>query len=221
MKPRLEKEIPLQLRLALDRNRRPRVRPSSLEAANVPKEIAVRAGTGAADARAAGGHTAGIFPKANTRSLAGTTTRRPDVQPAAEAQQPFSQQAEPQSEESADVIVLPGESLAKYRLRAEHAKEPRPESVEAIDREEPHEHLVAAAEELEMADRIFSHRDGDSVEAEENSRSSSRNRKTEPDAKPSRHVRRSTHRIDTAPIYRGEDEFSARRLRRRRTCGSG
>ena len=141
------------------------------------------------------------FPESKYAQPGGNTTRQPDVQAATETPQLFSQQAEPPSEESTDVIVLPGESLAKYRLRTEHTREPHPEPEQAVDQEEPHEHLVAAAEELELADRIFSHRDGDSVQAEEEKLELVEHEQTEP-------FGGETANPAIAPIYRGEDEFS-------------
>jgi ribonuclease G len=87
--------------------------------------------------------------------------------PEAEAPRPVSYSPEVVTEEASDVIVLPGESLAKYRPRAEPSNEPRFEPAESLEDAEPHEHLAGEAEELEMADRIFSHREDDSVDAEE------------------------------------------------------
>ena len=80
-------------------------------------------------------------------------------------------------------------------------QEPQPEPEQAVDQEEPHEHLVAAAEELELADRIFSHRDGDSVQAEEEKLELVEQEQTEP-------FGGETANPAIAPIYRGEDEFS-------------
>jgi ribonuclease G len=98
------------------------------------------------------------------------------------------------SEAVAEVIILPGESLAKYRgkppvtARAPETFMPEPamdvfaedeteetelfvtpeaaepETEEAI---EDHEEIAAEADSLELADRIFSHRDSDSVIFEE------------------------------------------------------
>lgn len=87
--------------------------------------------------------------------------------PEAEAPKPVFSDTGAAAEETADVIVLPGESLAKYRPKTGQPGEPLLESAEGVVRPETHEHLAAEADELEMADRIFSHRDDDSIEAEE------------------------------------------------------
>jgi ribonuclease G len=116
--------------------------------------------------------------------------------PDAEAPRPVFHDAEAVAEEEvADVIVLPGESLAKYRPRAGQFNEPRFEPTESVEDAEPHEHLAAEAEELEMADRIFSHRDDDSVEVEEEKLESVEQDQAEP--------------LPIAPpMYRGEQKFS-------------
>jgi ribonuclease G len=136
--------------------------------------------------------------------------------PETEAPRPVFHSAEPVTEEASDVIVLPGESLAKYRSRPEQSNEPRFDPAESHEEAEPHEHLVAEAEELEMADRIFSHRDDDSVEAEEEKLESVEQDHAEDSpgvhspaaVEPVEVDPIDVNRMDATPIYRGEQEFS-------------
>ena len=66
------------------------------------------------------------------------------------------------TEEAEDVIILPGESLAKYRNKPTvHEFVPPPAKRESV-----HGEIEAEAEELELTDKVFAHRD-ESVEAEE------------------------------------------------------
>jgi ribonuclease G len=142
------------------------------------------------------------FPDSKYAQPGDNTARPSDVQPVAEAPpKPFSQQTETAAKSASDVIVLPGESLAKYRPRIEQAGERQSEPEETFEKAEPQEHLAAEAEELEMADRIFSHRDDDSGEAEEEKLESVEEDHAEP-SQSSQSV------ASVAPIYRGEDEFS-------------
>jgi len=121
----------------------------------------------------------------------------PQVVPPREAEppRPVFHGAEAMAEEATDVIVLPGESLAKYRPRTGQPSEPRFEPAECLAEAEPHQHLAAEAEELEMVDRIFSHRDDDLVEVEEEKLESVEQDQAEVFA-------------GTPPVYREEQEFS-------------
>ncbi|HEY3939337.1 MAG TPA: Rne/Rng family ribonuclease [Bryobacteraceae bacterium] len=67
-------------------------------------------------------------------------------------------------EPPADVMMLPGESLAKYRHKPVE-QEPLPLASEASQapEHEPDEDLAAEAEELELTDRVFAHHDEDST----------------------------------------------------------
>jgi ribonuclease G len=99
--------------------------------------------------------------------------------------QPSIHVGEQQAEAAADVIVLPGESLAKYRsapahlaptdlalvhedLTHEHlTHEDLPFAAGEVAFEpESHEDLAAEAEELDLRDKIFSHRDDEPADEE-------------------------------------------------------
>ncbi len=74
------------------------------------------------------------------------------------------------NEEAAEAIILPGESLAKYRRATAGEGTFSPQSEEAELPQEPesgtddatHEELEAEAEEIELTDKIFGHRDDES-----------------------------------------------------------
>ncbi len=68
------------------------------------------------------------------------------------------------TEEAEDVIILPGESLAKYRNKPAAQEVPR---AQAQEEETAHEETATEAEELELTDKIFAHRDDESIQAEE------------------------------------------------------
>ncbi|MBV9499034.1 MAG: Rne/Rng family ribonuclease [Acidobacteriaceae bacterium] len=77
-----------------------------------------------------------------------------------------------ESEEAGEVIVLPGESLAKYRhvSAPETVSGSEPPEPKIVQEEEPaavQEEIAAEAEELELADKVFSHHEDDSVMEEE------------------------------------------------------
>ena len=80
----------------------------------------------------------------------------------------------------ADVIILPGESLAKYRTRGDVGREPEvepepiaiaaPEDDEGVDSDDvdtdviDHEEIAAEADALQLADKVFGHRDENAQE---------------------------------------------------------
>ncbi len=77
-----------------------------------------------------------------------------------------------ESEKPAEVIVLPGESLAKYRhvSAPESASGPQPPEPQSLREDEPTatpEEIAAEADELELTDKVLSHHDDDSVMGEE------------------------------------------------------
>jgi ribonuclease G len=90
------------------------------------------------------------------------------------AQSPASQEqsAEPELREEteppspADVIVLPGESLAKYRHKAEDARKDEIPA-EPVTETAEQEAVEAEAEELELADKVFAHHEDESSIDEE------------------------------------------------------
>lgn len=90
--------------------------------------------------------------------------------------QPTEEDRGEASEEAAEAIVLPGESLAKYRRAAAGEGTASPQSAEAERPQEPEsgtderteEEIEAEADEIELTDKVFSHRDDDEpVKAEE------------------------------------------------------
>ncbi|HEY7098897.1 MAG TPA: Rne/Rng family ribonuclease [Terriglobales bacterium] len=84
------------------------------------------------------------------------------VQPASAAQAP--EPSEEGENEEADVIVLPGESLAKYR----HAGPGQElEGASSASSETPRGELEAEAQEIELTDKVFAHREEDETGGEE------------------------------------------------------
>jgi ribonuclease G len=75
-----------------------------------------------------------------------------------------------------DVIILPGESLAKYRGRPESAPQPvaaapvaetLEDEVEYEEQDENQQEIAEEADSLELADKVFSHRDQEPFELSE------------------------------------------------------
>ena len=102
-----------------------------------------------------------------------------DVEVEDEEREKFHDTAPP-----SDVIILPGESLAKYRQRAEPAPAPAPVYVqpeplapevtpeefvheEPVNEQEVHPEIAAEAESIELTDQVFGHHDEEPSELEE------------------------------------------------------
>ncbi len=153
------------------------------------------------------------FPESKYAQPAANAGRSVESPAAAEAPRAALQETGPVAEEPDGVIVLPGESLAKYR-RTEPAGESQLDaesdsyesgSQDAFEEAEADEHIAAEADELEMADRIFSHRDGDAVDAEEQKLEHVEQDHAEASAG-------ETAIPAMTSIYRGEEEFSGEPL---------
>ena len=108
-----------------------------------------------------------------------TAAGEPPVAGALHAAEPDEIDVEEEEETTAEVILLPGESLAKYRgkppvfneprqlvsepveVEPAHLDEPVAEHEEAEHEEAEHEEIVAEAEELQLTDKIFGHREAE------------------------------------------------------------
>jgi ribonuclease G len=85
----------------------------------------------------------------------------PAASPGEQAEVSEIEAEESESETEAEVIILPGESLAKYRhATASPAAEPAEEQepVTAEEQAPPTSEVVEEAEEIELSDKVFSHR---------------------------------------------------------------